>query len=68
MSRAKTISPTIDPETVSAVMRMMGAKGGKNAAGRGAAVATANMTPEERTNRARTAAEARWGKRKRKAK
>lgn len=45
-------------KTISAVMREMGRKGGKAAAGKGGKRSLETMTPEERTVRAKKAAAA----------
>lgn len=55
----------VDKKTISQVMREMGSKGGKKGGSKGGLNAAANMTPEQRTDRARKAVEARWGKKKR---
>jgi hypothetical protein len=48
----------VTPEMIEAVMKEMGRRGGKA----GGEKSSANMTPEQRTERARRAAQARWGK------
>ena len=55
-------------DLVSEVMREMGRKGGKAAKGKGVKARMAALTPEQRKELARKAAQARWAKTKKKAK
>jgi hypothetical protein len=55
----------MDPELISRVMREMGRKGGKKGGRKGAKVRMESLTPEERSQIARKAAETRWAKAKR---
>jgi hypothetical protein len=55
-------------ELVSKVMREMGRKGGKAAKGKGVKARMAALTPEERKELARKAANARWAKGRKKHK
>lgn len=48
----------MDKKTISEVMREMGRKGGKKAAGKGGKRHLETMTPEQRTERAKRAAAA----------
>jgi hypothetical protein len=51
-------------DLISKVMREMGRKGGKAAKGKGARAWMASLTPEQRSEIARKAANARWAKAK----
>lgn len=51
-------------DLVSEVMREMGRKGGKAAKGKGVRARMAALTPEQRKELARKAAQARWAKTK----
>lgn len=53
-------------DLISEVMREMGRKGGKAAGGKGGKKRMAALTPEERKELARKAAQARWTKTKKK--
>jgi hypothetical protein len=55
-------------DLISEVMREMGRKGGKAAAGKGGKKYMASLTPEQRKELARKAAQARWTKTKKKRK
>jgi hypothetical protein len=55
-------------DLISEVMREMGRKGGKAAGGKGGKKRMAALTPEERKELARKAAQARWAKTKTKVK
>jgi hypothetical protein len=55
-------------DVISEVMREMGRKGGKAAAGKGGKKRMAALSPQERNELARKAAQARWGKTKNKVK
>jgi hypothetical protein len=55
-------------DLISKVMREMGRKGGKAAGGKGGKKRMAALTPEQRKDLARKAAQARWAKPKRKLK
>jgi general stress protein YciG len=55
-------------DLISEVMREMGRKGGKAAGGKGGKKRMAALSPQERNELARKAAQARWGKSKTKAK
>ena len=55
-------------ELISKVMREMGRKGGKAAAGKGGKARMAALTPEQRKELASKAARARWAKAKKKGK
>lgn len=54
----------MDRELVSEVMREMGRKGGKAAKGKGAKARMAALTPQQRSELAKKAAQARWAKTK----
>jgi len=53
-------------DLISRVMREMGRKGGKAAGGKGGKTRMAALTPEERKELARKAAQARWARVKKK--
>ena len=53
-------------DLVSKVMREMGRKGGKAAGGKGGKARMAALTPEQRKELARKAAQARWSRTKNK--
>lgn len=55
-------------DLISKVMREMGRKGGKAAKGKGVKARMAALTPEERKELARKAAQARWARVKKKGK
>ena len=55
-------------DLISEVMREMGRKGGKAAKGKGAKARMAALTPQQRKDLARKAAQARWSKVKKKRK
>ena len=55
-------------DLISKVMREMGRKGGKAAGGKGGKTRMAALTPEQRKELARKAAQARWAKAKKKPK
>jgi hypothetical protein len=55
-------------DVISKVMREMGRKGGKAAKGKGLKTRMAALTPEQRKELARKAAQARWTKTKKKRK
>ena len=55
-------------DLISKVMREMGRKGGKAAAGKGGKARMAALTPEQRKELARKAAQTRWARVKKKAK
>ena len=55
-------------DLISEVMREMGRKGGKAAGGKGGKKRMAALSPQERNELARKAAQARWGKTKKKVK
>jgi hypothetical protein len=55
-------------DLISEVMREMGRKGGKAAAGKGGKKYMASLTPEQRKELATKAARARWAKAKKKRK
>jgi general stress protein YciG len=55
-------------ELISKVMREMGRKGGKAAGGKGGKKRMAALTPEQRNDLARKAAQSRWAKAKKKLK
>jgi general stress protein YciG len=55
-------------DLISKVMREMGRKGGKAAAGKGGRKHMASLTPEQRKELARKGAQARWAKVKKKPK
>jgi len=55
-------------DLISKVMREMGRKGGKAAKGKGVKARMAALTPEQRKELARKAAQARWAKAKKKLK
>jgi general stress protein YciG len=53
-------------DLISKVMREMGRKGGKAAGGKGGKARMAALTPEQRKELARKAAQARWARTKKK--
>jgi len=53
-------------DLISKVMREMGRKGGKAAKGKGVKARMAALTPEQRKELARKAAQARWARTKKK--
>jgi len=53
-------------DLISKVMREMGRRGGKAAGGKGGKKRMAALSPQERKDLARKAAQARWGKAKKK--
>ena len=55
-------------DLISKVMREMGKKGGKAASGKGGRKRMAALSPEERKELARKAAQARWAKARKKSK
>ena len=55
-------------DLISKVMREMGRKGGKAAGGKGGKKRMAALTPEQRKDLARKAAQARWAKARKKNK
>jgi Spy/CpxP family protein refolding chaperone len=55
-------------DLISKVMREMGRKGGKAAKGKGVKARMAALTPEQRKELARKAAQARWSRAKEKGK
>jgi len=55
-------SEPISKAIISKVMREMGRKGGKAAAGKGGKLRMASLTPEQRKELAQKAANARWAK------
>jgi hypothetical protein len=55
-------------DLISKVMREMGRKGGKAAKGKGVKARMAALTPEQRKELARKAAQARWAKAKKESK
>jgi len=55
-------------DLISKVMREMGKKGGKAAGGKGGRKRMAALSPEERKELARKAAQARWAKERKKGK
>jgi hypothetical protein len=54
----------MDPELISKVMREMGRKGGKKGGKKGGRNRAEALTPKERSDIARKAANARWRKKK----
>ena len=56
--KKNTEAPDLSAEQIKAFMREMGRKGGK----KGGKARLKTMTPEERSERARAAAQARWKK------
>jgi hypothetical protein len=55
-------------DLISKVMREMGRKGGKAAGGKGGKARMAALTPEQRKELAKKAAQTRWAKAKKKTK
>jgi hypothetical protein len=55
-------------DLISKVMREMGRKGGKAAGGKGGKIRMAALTPEQRKELAKKAAQARWARTKKKGK
>jgi hypothetical protein len=58
----------MDPDLISKVMREMGRKGGKKGGKQGAKARMESLTPQQRSEIARKAAQIRWAKSKKKTK